>query len=150
MAATFLRTLGRLRCVAPAIAVACVASACSAGSKLAFGAPTAVDPTSPLAAEVRAASKDKSAYPRFADVPPAPTDVRPATAWTRNVYDTLQQRRRQTALDALYPQILFGTEAWAKAARAEAVVPPTPEQSAQTEAYAKALRDRATPPPPAQ
>jgi hypothetical protein len=152
-AATFLRTIRCLRPLALALAAGCATSACAGVSKLDFGSRATVDPSSPLAAEVQAASRAKEAYPRFADVPPAPTDVRPASAWSRNIYDTLQLRRQQSALAALYPQTLFGTDAWAKATRAEAVAPPTPREAAAveapTEAYAKSLRERATPPPPA-
>jgi hypothetical protein len=142
-----------MRRLAPAIAAVCGLSACVAAPTFAFGPPP-IDPTSPIAKDIQAASAANLPYPRFADVPPGPpTDIRPATAWTRNIYDTLRLRREQAALAALYPQTLFNADAFANAAKAQAV-PPTPEQtaaqSARTEDYAKALRQRATPPSPAQ
>jgi hypothetical protein len=149
MATAFLRDFWRMRRLAPALVAACGLSACISAPKLAF-APPPIDPTSPIAKDIQAASDADLPYPRWADVPPGPpTDIRPATAWTRNIYDTLRLRREQEALAVLYPQTLFNADAFANTAKAQAV-PPTPEQSAaQSEAKAKALRERATPPSPA-
>jgi hypothetical protein len=138
-------TAGRL---APAAAATCLLGACVDLPKLAFSPPP-IDLTSPIAKDVDAASKADKPYPKFADVPPgAPTDIRPASAWSRNIYDTLRLRREQQALEALYPQTLSGSEAWADAQKARAVPPPPPGGS-QTEDYAKTQRDRAKPPSPA-
>jgi hypothetical protein len=138
---------------APAAALAC-ALVCSLGGcvdlpSLVFQPPP-VDLTSPIAKDVQAASAVKRPYPKFADVPPIPPpDIRPASAWSQNTYDTLLMRRQQQALLALYPQTLFDTEGFAETNRAKAVAPPAPAATA-SEDYAKAQRGRATPPSPAQ
>ena len=134
---------------APAVALACALGGCVDLPKLVFSPPP-VDLTSPIAKDVLAASDAKRAYPKFADVPPtAPTDIRPVSAWSRNIYDTLQLRREQQALEALNPQTLFDTEAWANEQKAYATAPPPPPSASQTEDYAKAQRERAKPPSPA-
>ncbi len=111
--------------------------------------PPPVDLTSPIAKDIEAASLAKGAYPRFANVPAtAPPDIRPGSAWSNNIYDTLNLRRQQQALAALYPQTLFDTEGFAQSNRAKVVAPPAPGGAAQTDDYAKAQRERATPPSP--
>jgi hypothetical protein len=133
---------------APAVALACSLCACVDIPSYVFSPPR-IDPTSPIIKDVQAASDANRPYPKFADVPPgAPTDIRPASAWSRNIYDTLQLRRQQQALEALYPQTLTNTQAWADAEKAKAVAPPPPGSSG-TEDYAKAQRDRAKLPSPA-
>ncbi len=111
--------------------------------------PPPVDLTSPIAEDVKAASAANGAYPRFADIPPtAPTDIRPASAWTRNIYDTLRLRREQDALAALYPETDHNTEAFAAAERSKATPPPSPEiaRAAATAESAKIVRERAKTP----
>ena len=112
--------------------------------------PPPVELTSPIKKDIEAADADKSAYPKFKYVPPSPPpDIRPASAWSQNTYDTLALRRSQEALLQLYPQTLYHTEAFAAENRAKAVAPPAPNGAAHTEDYAKTQRDRATPPSPA-
>lgn len=133
----------------PALVLACALGGCVDLPKLVFSPPP-IDLTSPIAKDVLAASNAKRPYPKFTEVPPTtPTDIRPVSAWSRNIYDTLLLRRQQEALEALYPQTLFDTQAWADAQKAYAAPPPPPDQSAQTEDYAKAQRERAKPPSPA-
>ncbi|HUO21447.1 MAG TPA: hypothetical protein VMU59_02925 [Caulobacteraceae bacterium] len=114
--------------------------------------PPPVALTSPLAKDIAAASAATGAYPKFVDVPATPpADIRPGSAWSNNTYDTLNLRRQQRALAALYPQTLFDTEGFAKANREKAVPPPAPPApAAQGEDYAKAQRNRAIPPSPSQ
>ncbi len=111
------------------------------------------DVTSPIAADLRAANPAGAPYPSFLQVPPAPQDVRPVTAWTRNIYNTLRLRRQLRAQAVLNPQSLYGAEAFAKDARLTAAAPITPAEAAaqtdKTNRDAKALRDRATAPSPA-
>lgn len=135
---------------APALALACLVGGCVNAPNMVFSPPP-IDLTSPVAKDVLAASDAKGAYPRFSDVPAgAPTDIRPVSAWSRNIYDTLQLRRQQEALEALYPQTLHDTEAWAEAQKAYATPPPPSAQTAApTEDYAKVQRERAKPPSPA-
>jgi hypothetical protein len=146
------RAAGRKARFAPAAGLACAVvllGGCVDLPSYVFKPPP-VDLTSPIAKDVQAASAANRPYPRFRDVPAVPPpDVRPASAWSQNTYDTLLLRRQQQALLALYPQTLFDTEAFAAANRAKAVAPPAPAASG-TEDYAKTQRDRATPPSPAQ
>jgi hypothetical protein len=118
-----------------------------------FAQPQA-DVTSPIAAELRAANTSNAPYPSFLNMPEAPQDVRPVTAWTRNIYNTLRLRRQLRAQAVLNPQSLYGAEAFAQDARKGVAPPVTPEQSAaqtaKTNQDAKALRDRATAPSPAR
>jgi hypothetical protein len=150
MAAPFLRGLWRTRRIASVIAVAWALTGCVDLPSMVF-TPPPIEMTSPIRSEVEAASTAKVSYPRWSDVPlTAPTDIRPTTAWTRNIYDTLRLRRQQQALAALYPQILFDAPGFAYAGKAFATPPGTPGQvSAQPAAsddYAKAQRALATPP----
>jgi len=148
--ANALQAVGRTMRFAPALFLACALGGCVDVPKLAFSPPP-IDLTSPIAKDVLAADDAKGAYPKFADVPAtAPTDIRPVSAWSRNIYDTLQLRREQQALETLNPQTLGDTQAWADAQKAYASPPPPPPRSAvQAEDYAKAQRERAKPPSPA-
>jgi hypothetical protein len=147
--ATVFRAAGRLGRLAPAAALACALAGCVDLPGMVF-TPPPVELTSPIAKEVQAASAANRPYPKFADVPPiAPPDIRPASAWSRNIYDTLQLRRQQQALAAIYPQTLFGTEDFAQTNQAKATPPAAPSAS-QTDDYAKTQRERAKPPSPAQ
>jgi hypothetical protein len=135
--------------LAPAAALACALGGCVDLPSYVFKPPP-VDLTSPIAKDVQAASAAKRPYPKFIDVPPIPPpDIRPASAWSKNTYDTLLMRRQQEALLALYPQTLSDTEGFAASNRAKAVAPPAPAATA-SEDYAKTQRGRATPPSPAQ
>ncbi len=137
-------TAGRIASVA---ALTCALGACVHAPNFAL-TPPPIDLTSPIAKDVQAASDADRPYPKFADIPSGPpTDIRPASAWSRNIYDTLRQRREQQVLEALYPQTPSDTEAWADAEKARTVAPPAPDASG-TEDYAKAQRDRAKPPSP--
>lgn len=134
----------------PALAIACALGGCVDLPSAVFKPPL-VDLTSPIAKDVEAASLAKGAYPKFVNVPAtAPPDVRPGSAWSNNTYDTLNLRRQQQALAALYPQTLFNTEGFAQGNRAKAVAPAAPGANSQTEDYAKTQRQRATPPSPSQ
>ena len=42
-----------------------------------------VDPASPIAPDVARLAKTNRAFPKFSDIPPMPTDTRPARAWGR-------------------------------------------------------------------
>ncbi len=151
--ARFFQTQGAKR-IAFALASTCVlglgVSACVDLPSKVFKPPP-VDLTSPIAGDIAAASAASGAYPKFVNVPAtAPPDIRPGSAWSANTYDTLNLRRQQQALAALYPQTVFDTDGFASANRAKAVAPPPTGQGGQTDAYAKAQRERATPPSPSQ
>jgi hypothetical protein len=125
-------------------------------TRTAFG-PLQYDKTSPAAPAIASTSVAGQPYPSFLDVPSQPTDVRPVSAWNRNIFDTLAARRQLEAFQVAYPQTLYGAEAFAQEARAEATPPPPPPpgpDSAKAPAAppappAKAPAARATPPSPA-
>jgi len=116
--------------------------------------PPPPDVASPLAEDIRKLNVQDAAYPSWLQVPSQPTDLRPGSAWTRNIYNTLRLRREMQAIVVLYPQSLYGAQAFAKDQRAYVVPPVPPAQAAaqadQTAAFAKSGRERAKPPSPVQ
>src|SRR5438445_12975524 len=92
--------------------------------------PPPPDVTSPLAADIRKLNLRDAAYPGWLQVPGQPTDVRPGSAWTRNIYNTLRLRRQMQAVAVLNPQSLYGAEAFAKDSRDRAAAPLTPAEAA--------------------
>jgi hypothetical protein len=111
-----------------------------------------VDVTSPLAADMSRINPPDAPYPSFLQVPSQPRDIRPATAWTRNIYNTLRLRRLLRAQAVLNPQSLYGAEAFAKTARQDAATPVTEAEAAaqadKSNKFARDLRDRAKAPSP--
>ena len=116
--------------------------------------PPPPDVASPLAEDIRKLDVQDAAYPSWLQVPSQPTDVRPGSAWTRNIYNTLRLRREIQAIVVVYPQSLYGAQAFAQESRAYVVPPVPPAQAAaqadQTAAFAKTGRARAKPPSPVQ
>jgi hypothetical protein len=114
--------------------------------------PSGVDSNSPVAAQVTAAEHAPGVYPRFSQIPPAPTDVRPLSAWRASVSDALAQKRQADAGGRNYPYTLGDTEAFARAAQARIPVSetaaPTADATKAAEDYAAKVRGRATTPPP--
>ncbi len=111
----------------------------------------AIDPNSPLAADVVAARAHPGPYPRFSDIPKTPTDVRPPAAWRQAVNEVDTHKARLDYELSKLPPPARDTEPFAGRTRKRAPEPgqaPPPDASQQTEAYAAALRERATPPPP--
>jgi hypothetical protein len=113
-----------------------------------------VDATSPVAADVRAAMKQPGPFPKFADIPKLPRDVRSASAWDRAVTATEAEKAELDRGAAELASRPVDTEAFVAAARSAVAVPPSGLPSAQTAAdtaaYAKALRERVKPPPRAR
>jgi hypothetical protein len=112
-----------------------------------------VDPSSPVAQDVIRASQHPGAFPRFADIPKAPTDLRPASDWQVDIKDMqARQAQLETQVAALPPVSPESTEPYAAQTRAKlgaaAGQSSPPDQRQRTEAEARALRERATPPPP--
>lgn len=132
---------------------ACLAvSACADIGKLSSLGPAPVDSSSPVAARVTTASRTDFPTPSFKDIPKTPTDVRTVAAWKGSVNETLAERGPLEAWIAANPQMNFGTEQYAEAARAsipagERDAPPS-DAAAAAEAYAARLRAEAAPPPP--
>jgi hypothetical protein len=113
---------------------------CACGvARTALG-PLQYDKSSPAAPAIASTSVKGQAYPSFLDVPSQPTDVRPVSAWNRNIFDVLAARRQLEAYQVAYPQTFYGAEAFAQDARAEATPPPAPDES----------KARATTPSPAR
>ena len=136
-----------------AIVLTCVAlGACISLPRNPYG-PLPIDLTSPISADIRSISVKKAAYPSFLQVPSQPTDVRPITAWNRNMFEVLAERRQNEALVIVFPQTLYGAEAFAQDGRAQVAPALTAaEADALTEksrAFAQDGRARATPPSPA-
>lgn len=149
----FIREFGSRQASMAAVGAAAVAAAGLAGCADLPSRPFTPPPpslTSPLAADIQAYNARKTAYPGWISMPSQPVDVRPASAWTRNIYNVLRERRQMQALQVLYPQSLYGAEAFAKEQRSRAAAPLTPEQATaqrdQTAAFARQTRERAKPP----
>jgi len=110
-----------------------------------------VDPSSPVAAQVTAAAKEKSTRRKFSDIPAIPTDV--PTAESVRAAVVQQQRAGDSLTKAVAPNTweLKDTDGYvAKAQRdvkAPALKTPTEADRADTEAFARAARDRASAPP---
>ncbi|MDB5458997.1 MAG: hypothetical protein JWO72_738 [Caulobacteraceae bacterium] len=113
-----------------------------------------VDVTSPIAEDLRKANPAGAPYPSFLQVPEVPQDVRPTTAWTRNIYNTLRLRRQMRAMAVIYPQTLKDPEGFLQDNKKKALAPLTPAEAAaqsdKTDQFAKDLRDRAKAPSPAR
>lgn len=133
-----------------ALACACGLGACVDVGKYNYFATTPVDPTSPVAAQVRAALAAPGPYPKFSEIPPAPMDVRPVSAWRQAAEGVIDQRKTADAEAAAYPFSLRDSEAWAAEQRAkipaDEQTAPSADASKSSEAYAKKERARATPP----
>lgn len=119
-------------------------SACAAGPF----APAGLDKSSAAAGQISALTSASKSYPSFADIPPAPSDVRPDRAWGKAAAEIEADGAALAAATAPSTWTLSGTDSFA--ARAQAAAGPAAEGSttAATEAFAKQARQRATPPPP--
>ncbi|MEJ0065362.1 MAG: hypothetical protein WDM85_07860 [Caulobacteraceae bacterium] len=113
-----------------------------------MAAPVAQPAASPALNAISEGEKPAT-RPTFAQIPAAPSDVRPFVAWRAAIVDT-QRVGAQTAAEAnAGPWTLSGTDAWADRARAEAAPPApmtTPAQG-DTDAFVREMLRRATPPP---
>jgi len=132
------------------LALAALLGGCASANNNPF-ALGGVDPSSPVAADVRAASASPGPFPRFVDIPAKPKDVRTYQAWKAAVLDEVTLKRQTEAQAAAIPFTLTGTETWAANERSR-VRPELSQQApaderAQAEAYAAAQAARATPPP---
>lgn len=125
--------------------------ACASLPKFHYAEEPPIDMSSPVAKDVVEADKHPGPYPRFADIPKLPRDVRSAAAWNRAVRKAKADEAaldRETSAIAAQP---VDTEAFAAEAQRGVAVEPggAPDAKAQAEsaAYAKSLRDRVKPPP---
>jgi len=122
----------------------------------AAAAPAAAEPTPQSDGGVTANALSEAGkplpLPTFASIPPAPTDVRPFTAWRAAIADTKAAGQQAFAEGEAGPWTLADSEAWAARARAEAEPPPpmTSPADANTDAFVREMIRRATPPPRAK
>jgi hypothetical protein len=114
----------------------------------AMAAPTPQPSASPALSAIDEGEKP-AIRPTFAQIPSAPSDVRPFVAWRASIAD-IRKVGVQTAAEAnAGPWSLSGTEGWADRARVQAVPPApmtTPAQG-DTDAFVRQMLRRATPPP---
>ncbi|WP_091738840.1 hypothetical protein [Phenylobacterium immobile] len=106
-----------------------------------------MDVRSPVATEAEQLAHTDRPMPKFTDIPPLPTDVRPAPQYgmaAARVEAARAELEQQTAPESWS---LTASEDFASQARRQ--TPETaPASPADTEAFAAAARKRATPPPP--
>jgi hypothetical protein len=105
-----------------------------------------IDPASPIAADADRLVKSNRKWMKFSDIPPAPTDVRPAKSYGAAAADVTAARDQLEQATAPSSWSLTGTERFAAGASAEARDQAI--ESRDTDAFAKSARERATPPPP--
>lgn len=117
---------------------------CAGGSPF---AEAPVDPQSPAGAAILKAAQADRTYPRFSDIPPAPTDMRPARAWAVAVEDVGAARSSLYTATGAETWTLKDTEAFAAEALAVVEPPPIAGAPANTEGFVRDARERATPPP---
>jgi hypothetical protein len=142
------RALFRIAGTAGRIAVAGLGCALLAGC---IGNPfkdAKVDPNSAVAADVARITRGPAKFPTFASIPNPPKDVRPPRQYRENAQAVLAAG--EALREATEPETwtLQGTEAFAEAARREAVAPPPVESNSGADAFVREQRERATPPPP--
>ncbi|HEY3694125.1 hypothetical protein [Phenylobacterium sp.] len=107
-----------------------------------------IDPASPIAADATRLVKANRRVPTFAQIPPAPKDVRLPRAFRSAVVDTEAARDRLIAATGPGAWTLTGTEGFAD--RASAQADDEAVSARDTEGFARTGRERATPPPPAR
>ena len=118
-----------------------------------FGDPIAsarVDPASPIAADVAKLATGDKDYPSFNEIPPTPTDVRPARVYGDRARAVEAARAELDRATAPNTWTLNNTQAFAGQARSAAGPDFSTPTTSDTEAFANSIRKRATPPPPAQ
>jgi hypothetical protein len=108
----------------------------------------AVDPTSPVAAEVSALTRADAPYPTFASIPQTPAETRPVAAYGQAARALEQAAADLEARTTDSAWTLNGTEAFAAKARQDAGPEFQPTGAPDTDAFLDEALRRATPPPP--
>lgn len=124
---------------------ACALLSACVGNPLKEGA---IDPASPVAADVKRLAYSNPDYPSFNEIPVKPADLKPARIYGEEAAALVTQRDQVVAATAPSTWTLSDTQAFADRATAVAGHEAAPTGSAETEAFAADLRKRATPPPP--
>jgi hypothetical protein len=139
---TGLKGLAGARFLGVAVTAA-VLSGCAGGPI----ASVKVDPGSPVAPEVAKMARAASAYPKFSDIPPEPTEVRPPQVYGERARVLVDARDQLAAATAPNTWTLGNTQSFLSGARTEAG-PDLPPANSDTAAFANTVRKRATQPPP--
>lgn len=108
----------------------------------------AIDPASPVAADVARLTREKAGFPTFAGIPAAPSDVRPAANYGRDAKVMIRAGEALERETAPETWTLKATDAFVEKARRDAGPQIEPPRPGDAEAFARELRERATPPPP--
>ena len=108
----------------------------------------AIDPASPVAADVARLTRDNAAFPTFAGFPTAPKDVRPLAAFGRDAEAIMRSGAALERATAPETWTLQATDAFVEQARRDAGPQIEPPKPGDADAFARELRERATPPPP--
>jgi hypothetical protein len=132
-------------CFLGAAVAAALLSGCAAGGI----ASVKVDPDSPIAPEVAQVAVANKAYPKFTDIPPAPTELRAPAVYGQRATELKTARAELDSATAPNTWTLGGTQAFLGRARRDAGPGYTPPGGSDTESFADTVRKRATPPPPA-
>jgi hypothetical protein len=145
--------LSRLGRLGLAIGFAGLAAGCASLPKFKYADDAPIDMSSPVAKDVMAADRNPGPYPRFAEIPKLPRDVRPAAAWDTAVTAVKSDSAELTRETDEIAAEQADTAGFAAQARGAVNVPsadvPTAASQAESAAYAKALRNRVKPPPKA-
>ncbi|MBX7247795.1 MAG: hypothetical protein K1X35_01960 [Caulobacteraceae bacterium] len=112
------------------------------------------DPKSAAAQQVNEAAARDRPFPRWSEFPAAPQNVPTAEDFRMRVVETEEAQRILAAQAAQLQWELENTEAWAQASRslvdADLAQPAPADAARQTEAWAAAARAQAVPPPVAK
>ena len=136
---------------APTVRLLAAAGACAllAGCIADPVSNTAIDPNSPVAADVGRLARANADFPSFNELPQVSKDTRPARAYGQAAEDMKLARAELERQTAENTWTLKSSEEFAE--RLRRVVPDIPPpQPGDAEAFARELRERATPPPPRQ
>jgi hypothetical protein len=106
-----------------------------------------VDPSSPIAPEVKKLATQNTDYPSFNEIPPKPNDLLPPRIYGDRA--AALKIARSELDDATAPQswTLNDTDTFANQARRDAGPDFSAPAASDTEAFAASARKRATPPP---
>jgi hypothetical protein len=107
-----------------------------------------VDPNSAIAPEVAKVAAAQKSYPKFSDIPPAPTDVRPPQQYGQRARDVVAAGAQLDAATAPSTWALSNTQGFTAQARRQVGPDLNAGTAADTETFANTVRKRATPPPP--
>lgn len=150
----FSRTTAGLAALSAAAMALLAVSGCAPASRLNPLSSGRVDSGSAVAGDVTAVERaHRGPYPDFTSVPPAPTDVRPASAWRSAVAAEWAEKR---GADAEASALVFSLDVGAAAPWADAEIAtipaaerpgPLPDATPGVEAFVQSSQSRATPPP---